>query len=297
MPKLIQLDISDIVMNVEDNSRRFTAASVEEMTLQLLDADRQLEPVGVAKYKTGPNKGKYRLGYGFRRVHALKDITEGQMAPEGSSLYKVQALFHEDIDAGDDRAMFAMNVVENAHRQELSAMDQSFIANKLLDEFAYTPEKVAVALGISKSRVSQLRPLMKLPIVVQEAIQTGMISGTTGYELSKEKDEPKLLEAFYLMTGGGKGSREDAKETRRRQAAKEADATPEGEAPTAAPTKALTATRSIKAIFELLDIYRTTDDRKLKGNRQKLVEALEAYREGTASDRVFRSAFEKYVPE
>ena len=294
MPKLIALNAADIIMNVEDNSRRFTAASVEELTLQLLDSNRQLEPVGVAKYKTGENKGKYRLGYGFRRVHALKDIADGQMAPEGSPLYSVQCLFHEDVDATDDKAMYLMNVAENAHRQEQTAMDQSMAANKMLDEFGMSNDEVAKQLGISKSRLSQIKPLMKLPLTVQEAIQSGMISGTTGYELSKEKDEEKCLEAFYTMTGkGGKVTREDAKEARRKQATEAADAAPVG----AAPEKAATATRSIKVIFDLLDIYRVTDDKKLKGNRQKFVEALEAYREGASSDRTFRTAFEKYVPE
>lgn len=173
-------------------------------------------------------------------------------------------------------------------------MDQSMAANKMLDEFGMSNDEVAKQLGISKSRLSQIKPLMKLPLTVQEAIQSGMISGTTGYELSKEKDEEKCLEAFYTMTGkGGKVTREDAKEARRKQATEAADAAPVG----AAPEKAATATRSIKVIFDLLDIYRVTDDKKLKGNRQKFVEALEAYREGASSDRTFRTAFEKYVPE
>lgn len=297
MPKLITLSPADIVMNVEDNSRRFTSSSVEALTLQLLDANRQLEPVGVAKYKAGENKGKYRLGYGFRRVHALTDIIDGQMAPEGSPLYSIQCLFHDDVDATDDKAMYLMNVTENAHRQEQTAMDQSMAANKMLDDFGMSNEEVAKALDVSKSRLSQIKPLMKLPLLVQEAIQTGMISGTAGYEISKEKDEAKALETFYLMTGksgGGKITREDAKEARRKQATPAPDSNT-GDDP--APTKAATASRSMKAIFELLDIYRTTDDKKLKGNRQLFVEALEAYKAGESSDRTFRKAFEKYIPE
>ena len=307
MPKLISIPVSEIVMNVEDNSRRFTSASVENMTLQLLDANKQLEPVGVVKYKSGEHKGKYRLAYGFRRVHALQDINDGQLAPEGSPLYLVQALLHDDLDANDDHGVFKMNVTENAHRQELSAMDQSISANKMADEFGYDTAKIATLLGVSKARVSQIKALMKLPVEVQQAIERGDISSSTGYELSKEKDESKLMEAFQVMMGkGGKVTREDAKEALRAQA--EVEAEKAGETPassdgsnenpdsTPAPAKAASLTRSWKAIQELLDIYRLTDDKKSKGNRQKLVEALIAYRNG-GKEITFRKAFEQYVPE
>jgi ParB family chromosome partitioning protein len=297
MPKLISIPHNEIVMNVEDNSRRFTAASVQDMMVQLLDAGRQLEPVGVTKYKSGPNKGLYRLMYGFRRVHALKDIAEGKLAPEGSPLYSIQAILHEDVDAADDKTVFLANVAENAHRQEMTPMDQAISIAKMIDEFGMTMDEVAKSIGVSKSRVSQIKALLKLPLEIQMAVETGLISSSVGYYLSKEKSEEKAIKLFRKMTSiHQKPTTEDAKEARRAEAEEAVESGEVSPEEATQVAKASAATRSWKAIKELLDIYRVTDDKKLKGNRQKLVEALIAYRDG-GPEKTFIKTFEQCVPE
>jgi ParB-like chromosome segregation protein Spo0J len=64
----------------------------------------------------------------------------------------------------DDRRAFLMALHENIHRSDLHAIDLARSCKRLLDEgWAKNQEDVAKALGVSRSRVTQLLAVLGLP--------------------------------------------------------------------------------------------------------------------------------------
>ena len=57
--KILRLSPDKIVADVEYNGRRYHDSEIEDLTMQILEAGKLLQAVGVAgPYKNGENKGK-----------------------------------------------------------------------------------------------------------------------------------------------------------------------------------------------------------------------------------------------
>jgi ParB family chromosome partitioning protein len=115
-----------------------------------------VRPVG----KTG-GKMKYEIIAGERRFRAA------QMA----GLEQVPVLVR-DVD---DRAAAAMALIENIQREDLNPLEEAQGINRLINEFDFTHEQAANAVGRSRSAVSNLLRLMNLAGPVQTMLMAGDI--------------------------------------------------------------------------------------------------------------------------
>lgn len=62
----------------------------------------------------------------------------------------------------DDRAAIAMALIENIQREELNPLEEAQSIQRLIDEFGFTHEEAASAIGRSRSAVSNLLRLLAL---------------------------------------------------------------------------------------------------------------------------------------
>ena len=74
-----------------------------------------------------------------------------------------------------DEAALAMALIENIQREDLNALEEALGIQRLIDEFGMTHESAAVALGRSRSAVSNLLRLLSLPEPVREMLHCGEI--------------------------------------------------------------------------------------------------------------------------
>ncbi|MBS0515305.1 MAG: ParB/RepB/Spo0J family partition protein [Proteobacteria bacterium] len=74
-----------------------------------------------------------------------------------------------------DPAVAAMTLIENIQREDLSALEEAHALRRLIDEFQHTHEKVAEAIGRSRSAVSNLLRLLDLPEEIQRLLKEGRI--------------------------------------------------------------------------------------------------------------------------
>lgn len=78
----------------------------------------------------------------------------------------------------DDRAAIAMALIENIQREELNPLEEAQSLQRLIDEFGFTHEEAASAIGRSRSAVSNLLRLLALSeetkaLVVSREIEMG----------------------------------------------------------------------------------------------------------------------------
>lgn len=73
----------------------------------------------------------------------------------------------------DDRAAAAMALIENMQREDLNPIEEAQGVQRLIDEFKFTHEQAAEAVGRSRSAVSNLLRLLNLARPVQSMLMAG----------------------------------------------------------------------------------------------------------------------------
>ena len=108
-----------------------------------------------------PGSDKYEIIAGERRWRAA------QMA----GLHQVPALIR-DVP---DQAAACIALIENIQREDLNPLEEARTLSRLLHEFKMTHEAVAVAVGRSRSTVSNLLRLLDLHADVQALLESGSL--------------------------------------------------------------------------------------------------------------------------
>ena len=153
-----------------------------ERLKELADSIREqgvINPIVVRPTKGG----KYEIIAGERRFRASK-IAERKTVP--AIVRKVQ-----------DKDALAMALIENMQREDLNAMEEAQGIRRLIDEFDYTHEQAAQAIGRSRPATSNLLRLLTLAKPVQRLLADSKIemgharallplSGAEQIELSNE---------------------------------------------------------------------------------------------------------------
>jgi len=120
-----------------------------------------MQPILVRPVGKSGGKMKYEIIAGERRFRAA------QMA----GLDQVPVLVR-DVD---DRTAAAMALIENIQREDLNPLEEAQGINRLINEFEFTHEQGANAVGRSRSAVSNLLRLMNLAGPVQTMLMAGDI--------------------------------------------------------------------------------------------------------------------------
>lgn len=90
-------------------------------------------------------------------------------AAQKAGLHEVPVII-KDIP---DEAAMAIGLIENIQRENLNAIDEAFGLQRLAQEFSLTHQEIAVAIGRSRTTVSNLLRLLNLPVAVQQYLQHG----------------------------------------------------------------------------------------------------------------------------
>ncbi|NOE33743.1 MULTISPECIES: ParB/RepB/Spo0J family partition protein [unclassified Ruegeria] len=76
----------------------------------------------------------------------------------------------------DDTEVLEVAIIENIQRADLNAVEEAAGYKQLMDRFGHTQEKLAEALGKSRSHIANLLRLLSLPMDVQALVIEGKIS-------------------------------------------------------------------------------------------------------------------------
>jgi len=130
----------------------------------------------------------------------------------------------------DDATSVEQALVENLHRQDLTALEEAAAFQQLLDEFGLTHDQVATRVGKSRSAITNSLRLLGLPPAVQHLLADGKLSAGHARALLGTPDRARQEQLARDAAAGGWSVRmvEDAV---RAEATPLPDATPEDSAP------------------------------------------------------------------
>lgn len=169
------LPIESIVPNPDQPRRRFTEDALSELAASIAEKG-VIQPL-IVRPRDG---GMYEIVAGERRWRAA----------QRAQLHELPVLIREF----DDTEVLEIAIIENIQRADLNAVEEAAGYRQLMDRFGHTQEKLAEALGKSRSHIANLLRLLTLPDDVQEMLQDGRLSAGHARALITSSDASKLAQ-------------------------------------------------------------------------------------------------------
>jgi ParB family chromosome partitioning protein len=154
--ELIKLSITQLTPGKYQPRREMSDAGLEELSLSI-QSQGIIQPIVVRLV----GEDQYEIIAGERRWRAAK-LAQLDIIP---CLVK---------NVPDESAV-AIALIENIQREDLNAMEEAIALERLLMEFDLTHEEVAIAVGKSRTAVSNLLRLNKLNDEVKTLLENGDI--------------------------------------------------------------------------------------------------------------------------
>lgn len=99
----------------------------------------------------------------------------------------------------DDREMLVLALVENLQRADLNPIDEALGLQRLIEEFSYTQQQVADALGKDRSTIANLLRVLALPEGIRRMVREQQISLGHARALLAMPDERAMLDAAHQI--------------------------------------------------------------------------------------------------
>lgn len=154
---MIAIDL--ISPNPDQPRRRFS----EDALVELSDSIRAKGVIQPLILRVDPaDSDRYQIVAGERRWRAA----------QRAGLHRLPAIIREF----DDTEVLEVAIIENIQRADLNAIEEAEGYRQLLDRFGHTQEKLAEAMGKSRSHITNLMRLLSLPEDVRSAVADGALS-------------------------------------------------------------------------------------------------------------------------
>ena len=169
-----EVNIGDIRSNPYQPRKTFDIESLNELAKSIKEYG-VVQPIIVKRSIKG-----YELVAGERRTKAAKI----------AGLKKIPAI----IKDFDDQEMMEIALVENIQREDLNPIDEATSISNIIKLRGYTQEEFANKFGKSRSYVTNILGLLKLPDEVKKLVEKRSLSMSHARVISKIEDEDKAID-------------------------------------------------------------------------------------------------------
>ena len=175
--EIIEVAISELRPNPYQPRKVFDSEALTDLASSIKEHG-VFQPIIVKKSIKG-----YEIIAGERRVRASKL----------AGLEKVPAI----VRNLNDEQMMEIALLENLQRENLSAIEEAKAYKSMIENLHLTQEQLSVKVGKSRSHVTNILGLLRLPSEVQEMVVNKKISMGHARVLSKLENEDKIIEMAH----------------------------------------------------------------------------------------------------
>ncbi len=172
--EIMELDIDDLRPNPYQPRKFFKDETLTELS-ESIKEHGVFQPIIVKKSIKG-----YEIIAGERRVRASKL----------AGLKKIPAI----IRAFTDEQMMEIALLENLQRENLSAIEEATAYRSMIDHLHLTQEELSNKVGKSRSHITNMLGLLRLPREVQDMVVKEELTMGHARVLSKLEDQNKIVE-------------------------------------------------------------------------------------------------------
>lgn len=171
---IITLSINEVEPNREQPRKEFNESALSELS-KSIEKNGVIQPILVRPLAGG----SYQIVAGERRWRAAR------MA----GLTEIPVVIREMSD--EDAAVFAL--IENLQREDLNPIEEAEGIRSLIEEFGMTQEEAADRVGKSRTAVTNILRLLKLPQNILSMVAKGKITSGHARALISLEDEGEML--------------------------------------------------------------------------------------------------------
>jgi ParB family chromosome partitioning protein len=172
--EIVEINLNDLRPNPYQPRKVFDEEALNELALSIKEHG-VFQPIIVKKSIKG-----YDIIAGERRFRASK------MA----GLEKIPAIVREFTDD----QMMEIALLENFQRENLSAIEEATAYKAMIEHLNLTQDELSKRVGKSRSHVTNIIGLLRLPKVVQDMISDNRITMGHARALSKLNDDDQIIE-------------------------------------------------------------------------------------------------------
>ncbi|MCI8778963.1 MAG: ParB/RepB/Spo0J family partition protein [Bacilli bacterium] len=171
---VVEINIDELRANPYQPRKVFKDEALQELAASIKEHG-VFQPIIVKKSIKG-----YEIIAGERRVRASKL----------AGLEKIPAI----VRNLSDELMMEIALLENLQRENLSCIEEANAYKSMLTTLGLTQEALAIKVGKSRSHVTNMLGLLRLPQSVQDLVNKGDLSMGHARVLSKIEDNDKIIE-------------------------------------------------------------------------------------------------------
>jgi ParB family transcriptional regulator, chromosome partitioning protein len=153
---LMQIRVDQVEANPNQPRKAFDSKSLEELSASIRSSGL-IQPVVVRRQGSG-----FQLIAGERRWRAARH----------AGLIQIPAIVREVTDAES----LELALVENLLREDLNPMEEGEAFDRLLTQFGWTQEELALRVGKDRSSISNALRLLRLPLPIQDDLRSGRLT-------------------------------------------------------------------------------------------------------------------------
>ena len=171
---IVSIEVNSIMPNPFQPRTNFNREEIGSLA-ESIKSQGLLQPIVLRK-----SAGKYEIISGERRLRAVRQLGEK----------RIPAIVKEKISDGK---MLEMALVENIQREDLNDIELGKSYQRLLVECELSHKDLSVRIGKSRSAITNVIRLLKLPEKIQGLIREGKISSGHARALLSIKDRHAQL--------------------------------------------------------------------------------------------------------
>ena len=172
--EIVEIPLNELMSNPYQPRKVFDEEALRELSLSIKEHG-VFQPIIVKKSVKG-----YNIIAGERRAKAS----------ELAGLTKIPAIIR---DFTDDE-MMQVALLENLQREDLSAIEEAKAYKSIIESLRLTQDELAKKLGKSRSHITNMLGLLRLPLSVQDMVLYGKISMGHARVLSKLESHDQIEE-------------------------------------------------------------------------------------------------------
>ena len=177
--EIVEIPISELRVNPYQPRKYFNDEALAELAASIKEHG-VFQPIIVKQSIKG-----YEIVAGERRFRASK------MA----GLEKIPAI----IRAFTDEQMMEIALLENLQRENLSAIEEAIAYKNMIEQLSLTQDELARKVGKSRSHITNILGLLRLPKEVQQMVAEDKISMGHARVLSKLESDEKIIEMAHQI--------------------------------------------------------------------------------------------------
>lgn len=178
--EIIEISLDELRVNPYQPRKVFDEESLKELA-ESIKEHGVFQPIIVKRSIKG-----YDIIAGERRVRASKL----------AGLEKIPAI----IRSFTDEQMMEIALLENLQRENLNAIEEAEAYRMMIERLNLTQDELAKKVGKSRSHITNLLGILRLPSEVQDLVSEGKISMSHARTLSKMENKEQIMSFVKRIT-------------------------------------------------------------------------------------------------